>query len=61
MPRKKTVHRPNTFKDEPSLLGRFTTSTKPWLDGYDTVKKQFNERKRSAVGRALYNLKRTLP
>lgn len=49
-------------------MGRFTTSTKPWLDGYDTVRNRFKEdktvdegRNNTAVGRALYNLKKTLP
>ena len=58
-----TSHRPKKMKDENNLIGRFTTSTKPWLDGYDTVRNQFKERKSTSnvVGRALFNLKRTLP
>lgn len=66
--RRTTQIRPSTLKNEDSLVGRFTTSTKSWLQGYDTVRVQFKERKKTeesrnhtSVGRALFNLKRTLP
>ena len=66
--RRKEKYRASSFKGEEELVGRFTTSTKPWLEGYDTVRNQFKERKKedegrinTSVGRALFNLKRTLP
>ena len=61
--------KPSTMRGEDTArVGRFQTSNKPWLDGYDTVRKDFVQRKatdngrmNTSVGRALFNLKRTLP
>jgi len=48
--------------------GRFQTSVKGWLEGYQTVREKFQQqesegmgRMNSSVGKALFNLKRTMP
>ena len=67
--KKTTLFRQKGLRDPGS--GRFQTSTKEWLNGYDTVRNQFAKRNtvigggsarmNSTVGQAMFNLKRTLP
>lgn len=61
---KTTLFRTKGLKDDG--CGRFQTSTKPWLDGYDTVREKRHPslgstRMNSTVGQAMFNLKRSLP
>ena len=64
--KKKTLFRQKGLRDDG--VGRFQTSTKQWLDGYDSVRERYtkaysseNSRVNTAVGRAMFNLRRTMP
>lgn len=67
---KTSLFRPKGLRDDPNTIGRFQTSTKAWLDGYDSVRQQYNEKAQSSghhkrmssgVGQAMFNLMRSMP
>ena len=39
--KKTCLFRPKGLRDDDGTTGRFLTSTKPWLDGYETVREKF--------------------
>ena len=66
--KKTTLFRPKGLRDENGTGGRFLTSTKPWLDGYETVRDKFQKgltpkipQMSTTFGQAMFNLKRTIP
>ena len=67
---KKSLFRAKGLRDDPNTIGRFQTSTKAWLDGYDSVRSNHNNKAQSqgqfkrmniGVGQAMFNLKRSMP
>ena len=67
--RGRSLNKPSILlEDTNQRVGRFRTSNKAWLDSYESVKKDYEKKKvhdngrmNTSVGRALFNLKRTLP
>ena len=61
--KKNTLFRPKGIRDMDGTTGRFHTSTKPWLEKYETENGVAPKVHRMAAtfGQAMFNFKRTLP
>ena len=60
----KSLFRPKGMRDMDGTTGRFHTSTKPWLEKYDTgndLGLKNKPRMATTFGQAMFNFKRTLP
>ena len=65
---KTTLFRKKGLREVTGTTGRFNTSTKPWLEGYDTVREKFQKgltpkipQMSTTFGQAMFNFKRTMP